>query len=62
MQPITYLQLVLSVAVAVIFFNETLTVNMVAGAVIVVGAGLYTVFREYQLDRRRARLEALPPG
>lgn len=52
-QPITYLQLVLSVMVAVIFFNETLTLNMVAGAIIVVGAGLYTVFREYQLDLKR---------
>lgn len=51
-QPITYLQLVLSVGVAVIFFQETLTLNMVLGSLIVVGAGLYTIFREYQLDRR----------
>lgn len=56
-QPLSYLQLVLSVAVAVIFFNESITVNMVVGSVIVVGAGLYTVFREYHLDRRR-RIEA----
>lgn len=54
-QPITYLQLVLSVLVAVIFFNEVLTLNMIVGAVIVVGAGLYTVFREYHLDKRRER-------
>lgn len=51
-QPVTYLQLVLSVAIAVYLFNETLTVNMVVGSAIVVGAGLYTVFREFQLDRR----------
>lgn len=51
-QPITYLQLVLSVGVAVIFFQEKLTLNMIIGSLIVVGAGLYTIFREYQLDRR----------
>lgn len=51
-QPITYLQLVLSVGLAVLVFNEVLTVNMVVGSVIVVAAGLYTVWREYQLDRR----------
>lgn len=54
-QPITYLQLVMSGAVAVIFFNEILTVNMILGAIIVVGAGLYTVWREYQLDQRKRR-------
>ena len=51
-QPITYLQLVLSVAVAVVFFHEVLTVNMVVGSIIVVGAGLYTIWREYALERR----------
>lgn len=53
-QPITYLQLVLSVAVAVIFFGETVTINMVVGALTVVGAGLYTVLREYRLGKRKA--------
>jgi drug/metabolite transporter (DMT)-like permease len=59
-QPITYLQLVLSVMVAVVFFNEILTLNMVVGAVIVVGAGLYTVWREYQLDQKRLRAAKAP--
>lgn len=54
-QPLTYLQLVLSVGVAVLFFHEVLTINMVAGSLIVVGAGLYTVFREYKLDQRRVK-------
>lgn len=57
-QPITYLQLVLSVGVAVIFFGESITINMVIGAIIVVCAGLYTVFREYNLDRRRRLADA----
>jgi drug/metabolite transporter (DMT)-like permease len=45
-QPLTYLQLVLSVAIATLFFNESLTLNMIVGAVIVMGAGLFTVLRE----------------
>ena len=54
-QPITYLQLVFSVILAVVVFGETLHWNMVAGAIIVVGAGLYTVLREYRLSQRNAR-------
>lgn len=51
-QPLTYFQLVLSVVIATIFFGETLTTNMVVGAIIVVGAGLFTVWREHRLGRR----------
>jgi len=51
-QPITYLQLVLSVGVATVFFDETITWNMAVGAVIVVGAGLFTVWREHRLARK----------
>lgn len=50
-QPLTYLQLVLSIGIAVFFFNETVTVNMVVGALIVVGAGLFTVWREHRLGK-----------
>jgi drug/metabolite transporter (DMT)-like permease len=50
-QPLTYLQLVLSVGVATLFFGESLTVNMVIGAAIVVGAGLFTVWREHVRSR-----------
>lgn len=48
-QPLTYLQLVLSVGVATVFFGESVTWNMAVGAVIVVGAGLFTVWREHRL-------------
>jgi drug/metabolite transporter (DMT)-like permease len=51
-QPLTYLQLVLSGGVAVLFFGETVTTNMVIGALIVVGAGLFTVWREHRLGVR----------
>lgn len=50
-QPLTYFQLVLSVAVATLFFGETITLNMVFGALIVVGAGLFTVWREYRRSK-----------
>lgn len=51
-QPLTYLQLVLSVGIATFFFGETITWNMAVGAVIVVGAGLFTVWREHRLGIR----------
>ncbi len=56
-QPLTYLQLVLSVGVAIVFFGESVTLNMVIGAVIVVGAGLFTVWREHRLGLQAARAE-----
>lgn len=51
-QPITYFQLVLNVILAVTLFNEIITPNMLIGAAIVVGAGLFTIWREHQLARR----------
>ncbi|MBP1871760.1 drug/metabolite transporter (DMT)-like permease [Ensifer adhaerens] len=51
-QPVTYFQLVLNVIIAVVLFNEIVTLNMIAGAAIVVGAGLFTIWREHQLAKR----------
>ncbi|RFZ87478.1 DMT family transporter [Shinella sp. WSJ-2] len=51
-QPITYFQLVLNVILAVTLFGEIITPNMVIGAAIVVGAGLFTIWREHQLAKR----------
>ncbi|MGE7367988.1 DMT family transporter [Neorhizobium sp. NPDC001467] len=56
-QPLTYLQLVMGVAVAVAVFGETVTLNMAIGAAIVVGAGLFTVWREYRLGIRSAKAD-----
>ncbi|MGV8936506.1 MAG: DMT family transporter [Allorhizobium sp.] len=59
-QPITYLQLVLASTIAVTVFGEVLHINMIIGAMIVVGAGLFTVWRENVLlrqARERAALE-----
>lgn len=45
-QPVTYLQLVLNVLMGALVFNEIVTGNMIFGALIVVAAGLFTVWRE----------------
>lgn len=51
LQPIGYFQLVLGSIIAVVVFQETLKVNMVFGSLIVVGAGLFTVWREHVVSR-----------
>ena len=52
MQPLTYLQLVLAAIMGVTVFGETLSINMIAGSLIVVGAGLFTLWRENVVARR----------
>src|SRR5215475_4673317 len=51
-QPITYLGLVYASLFGTLLYGETLTWNIVAGSVIVVGAGLFTFWREYVLHHR----------
>lgn len=51
-QPISYFQLVWASALGVMIFGETLHWNVVLGAAIVVGAGLFTIWRE-ALKRRQ---------
>ncbi|WP_374378376.1 DMT family transporter [Dongia sp.] len=46
-QPISYLGLVYASLFGVLLYGESLTWNMVAGSVIVVGAGVFTFWREY---------------
>lgn len=58
-QPLTYLQVVLAAIIGVGIFGETLNLNMVLGSAIVVGAGIFTVWRESVVARRRAA-ENLP--
>jgi drug/metabolite transporter (DMT)-like permease len=53
-QPLTYLQLVFASIIGVTVFGEVLSVNMVVGAVIVVLAGIFTVWRESVVARRNA--------
>lgn len=49
-QPFAYLQLVFASTLGLTVFGETLRPNVAIGAAIVIGAGLFTLFRE----RRRA--------
>lgn len=53
-QPLTYLQLVFGAFIAVLVYNETLTWNLILGASIVVSAGLFSMFRERHLSKRKA--------
>ncbi|HJT15053.1 MAG TPA: DMT family transporter, partial [Dongiaceae bacterium] len=56
-QPISYLGLVYASFFGVLLYGETLTWNIVAGSVIVVGAGIFTIWREYML-RHQAPVQA----
>ncbi|SES31711.1 Permease of the drug/metabolite transporter (DMT) superfamily [Rhizobium sp. NFR03] len=51
-QPLTYLQLVFASIIGVSVFGEVLSINMIVGAVIVVAAGIFTVWRESVVARR----------
>ena len=49
-QPFAYLQLVFGTAVGIFVFGEVLQLNVAVGAAIVVGAGLFTLWRARQLE------------
>ena len=53
-QPLTYLQVVLAAIIGSTVFGETLSLNMVVGSAIVMGAGIFTIWRESVVARRRA--------
>jgi len=45
-QPFAYLQLVFASALGIVVFNETIRINVAAGAALIVGAGLFTFWRQ----------------
>lgn len=51
-QPFAYLQLPLVSIIGLLVFDEVLHANVVIGAAIVVGAGLFTLWRQYLRDRQ----------
>lgn len=59
-QPIFYWQTVLVCLIGTFIFGEVMTWNMIAGCVVVIGAGLFTILREAQLGKRRPPVQ--PPG
>lgn len=50
--PFRYTRLVFAMAIGVVFFGERPDAMTLAGAALVVGAGLYTLWREIRLTRR----------
>ncbi|GEO85531.1 MULTISPECIES: DMT family transporter [Alphaproteobacteria] len=50
-QPFSYLHLVMSCFIGVLLFGEVLGSNVVIGSLIVVGAGVFTVWREIRAKR-----------
>lgn len=47
-QPFAYMQLPFAASMGILIFGETLHLNVVAGASIVVAAGVFTLWRERQ--------------
>ncbi|MEP0961496.1 MAG: DMT family transporter [Roseobacter sp.] len=47
-QPFAYFQLVFGASLGILVFGETLRLNVVIGVLIIVGAGLFTLWRERQ--------------
>jgi drug/metabolite transporter (DMT)-like permease len=61
--PFEYTSLLLSLAVGYVFFGDVPTPVMLAGALVVVGAGLFIIYREHQLGLERAKAgEVTPPA
>ncbi len=53
-QPFAYLQLVFIAALGFFLFGETIRTNVIIGAVVVVGAGIFTLLRARQKERGAA--------
>ncbi|TRL38906.1 DMT family transporter [Rhizobium straminoryzae] len=53
-QQIGYVQVVLVCLLGVLIYGEVLTANMLLGALLVIGAGFFTIWRESRLARARA--------
>jgi len=53
-QPLTYLSLVYASIIGVTIYDETLSLNTIIGSIVVVAAGIFTVWREHVVGRRAA--------
>jgi drug/metabolite transporter (DMT)-like permease len=62
--PFEYTSLVFSVIIGFLFFGDVPTWFMLVGGVIVVGSGLFIIYREHRLglDRRKVREVVTPQG
>jgi len=48
-QPFSYLQLVFGSIIGVTIFSETIDLMIIVGALVVIGSGLFTTWREYKI-------------
>lgn len=60
--PFEYTSIIVAIAVGYLVFGEYPTIHIIVGGTIVIGAGVFIVWRESQLgiERRRARKASIP--
>jgi drug/metabolite transporter (DMT)-like permease len=56
--PFEYASLILSVGVGYIFFGDIPTIQMLIGGLIVVGSGIFIIFREHRLGVANAKAQS----
>ncbi len=62
MAPFEYTSMILGVVVGYLVFGDVPTIHMLVGGAIVVGAGIFIIWRERQLGLERTRTrKATPP-
>jgi drug/metabolite transporter (DMT)-like permease len=61
-QPMFYVQSVLVCMIGVLLFDEIMTPNMIIGCAIVIGAGIFTIWREAKAGRAKSQPPIDPPG
>ncbi|SKA32502.1 DMT family transporter [Consotaella salsifontis] len=62
--PFEYSSLILAIGVGVFLFDETISLTTIIGSLIVIGAGVFIIYREHQLgiERNKARRVTTPNG
>lgn len=59
--PFEYASLILSVAIGYVIFHDVPTIEMLIGGAIVVGSGLFIIYREHKLGLERKRASEVSP-
>ncbi|HEV2518841.1 MAG TPA: DMT family transporter [Devosia sp.] len=59
--PFEYASLILSVAIGYVIFHDIPTIEMLVGGAIVVGSGLFIIYREHKLGLERKRASEVSP-
>lgn len=60
--PFEYASLILSVAIGYLVFRDVPTIEMLIGGAIVVGSGLFIIYREHKLGLERKRASEVSPS